>query len=216
MKMNADWARDWISRGSIVTIAGFAISVLIQNGCSGSVANGPADGGSDDGASIGGCFPGETPTKVGSQTLCCSGTPPTLVCNAGGRVGDPCSTSSAPVSQVTVNVTLDVCVTDSCDGDHTPTTYDGDVIATTTPLTCTSGTLASNGAATTHEVKRVCSAVAPLTCATTSYAYGYGYVTSYGYGYYGGQELETRAVSVLSSTCTTSTSGAQPCDVGDF
>jgi hypothetical protein len=216
MKMNAGWARDWISRGSVVGIAGFSIFVLIQNGCSGSVMNGPADGGADDGASIGGCFPGETPTKVGTQTLCCSGTPPTLVCNVGGRVGDPCAGQVSAAPQQTVDITLDVCVTDTCNGDHTPTTYDAKVDVTTTPLTCSNGALAATGDVSTQTVERVCSDVAPLLCASTTYSYDYGYVTSYGYGYYGGQELMTRAVSVSSSTCTTANGAPTPCDVGNF
>ena len=218
MKLAIEGKRDWITRGSVLAIAGFSISVLVQNGCSGSVApNGAPDSGTSDATAIGGCFAGETLTRVGSQQLCCSGTPPTLVCHdEGGRVGDPCSASSFPASQLTVNVTLDVCVTDSCDGDRTPTTYDDKLVATTTPLTCDNGTLAANGAPVTQEVDRACADVAPLECAQSHYEYGYGYVTSYGYGYYGGSELMTRAVSVLSSTCTTAGGDAKPCDVGSF
>jgi hypothetical protein len=215
MKFEIEGKREWITRGSVLAIAGFSIFVLVQNGCSNSVAQDGGDAGSD--SALSGCFAGETLTKVGSQTLCCSGTPPTLVCHdEGGRIGDPCSASSFPASQLTVTVTLDVCIADSCDGNRTPTTYDGKTVATTTPLTCTNGALAANGDPTTQEVDRVCSDVAPLICAGTSYEYGYGYVTTYGYGYYGGSELMTRSVSVASSTCTTSNSAPTPCDVGQF
>lgn len=217
MKLKFEGKRDLFSRASVVAIAGFSIFVLIQNGCSDSSTNDAADAGTaTDGNTVSGCFAGETPTKVGSQTLCCSGTAPNLVCNAGGQIGDSCASGSTPDPQQLVNVTLDVCVTDSCAGDHTPTTYDAKVHVTTTPLTCTNGALAASGDVTTQDVIRVCSDVAPVSCPSTAYSYDYGYVTSYGYGYYAGQELETRAVSVSSSTCSVGASPPAACDVGSF
>jgi hypothetical protein len=126
----------------------------------------------------------------------------------GARAGDPCSASSFPASEQTVNVTLDVCVSDTCDGNHTPTTYDGKTIATTTPLTCTNGTLVAAGDPTTQEVDRICADVTVLACGS-----GYGY--AYGYGY-GGTDITTRAPSVQSSVCSTSNSAPSPCAVGDL
>jgi hypothetical protein len=209
MKMNAGWARDWISRGSIVMLAGFAIFVLAENGCSGSSSS--ASYGDAGGTPISGCFAGETLTQVGKGTLCCSGTAPNLVCHdEGGRVGDPCSASSFPASAQTVTVTLDVCISDTdCTGDKTPTTYDAKTVAVTTPLTCNNGSLVANGPTTSQEVDRVCTQTAVLTCGA---GYGYGY----GYGYYGASNAVTRSVSVASSTCTTSNNAPSPCDVGEL
>ncbi|MEO7112288.1 MAG: hypothetical protein ABI183_17715 [Polyangiaceae bacterium] len=219
MKLSFEGKREWLTRAPVLAIAGFSIFVLVQNGCANEfTSTAPDGGGAGDDAAISGCFAGETPTKVGSQTLCCSGTPPTLVCHGlGSRLGDPCTPSSYPASQQTVDVTLDVCVTDSCDGDHTPTTFDAKVIATTTSLTCTNGALVANGADAVHEVDRACLDVAPLSCPNTTYSYAYGgYVSGYGVSYYGGQELRRRDVGVISSTCSSATSGAQPCDAAGY
>src|SRR5450755_2560222 len=122
MKSSFQMPRDVITRGSVLMIAVFSITVLVENGCSDSSFSGsPA---TTDAATGGGCIAGETLTQVGKQTLCCSGPAPTLVCHGkDGRLGDPCSPSSFPASDQTVNVTLDVCVTDSCNGDRNPVTY---------------------------------------------------------------------------------------------
>jgi hypothetical protein len=212
---HAGRGRDWISRGSVVVIAGFAMSVLAQNGCSGSSDEGVTVGtasDSDAGDQLSGCFAGETLTQIGKGTLCCSGTSPNLVChNEGPRVGDPCDLSNAASSQETLTVTLDVCVSDSCDGEHTPTTFDAKTVAVTTPITCSNGAVVQNGASTTQEVDRVCAAVGTPSCPTQGYGYGY----SYGYGY-GATGVTTRAVSVASSTCTVGSSAPTPCGVGDF
>jgi hypothetical protein len=208
MKLPFELKRDLITRGSVLLIAGFAIFVLVENGCSGTVAQSNAtDAGVDAGDA--GCFAGETPTTIGSLLMCCSGTAPNLVCNGGGRVGDSCNPTGYFSQQLTVNATLDVCVSDDCNGDHNPTTYDSKIVVVAAPLNCTDGKLVSAGDPTTQEVDRVCAQTAELACSS---GYGYGY----GYGYYGASNAVTRSVSVSSSVCSTSNSAPTPCDVGVY
>lgn len=217
MKFDDEGKRAWIARAPVLAIAGFSIFVLVQNGCSNSVVTDAPDAGSGGGtdAAIGGCFPGETMQAVGSGMLCCSGTPPTLVCHGpGSRAGDPCTPNAlGPPVEDTLLVTLDVCVTDSCNGDHTPTTFDAKIVDTATLLACTDGTFVA-GKTSTHEVDRGCIDVAPLSCPNTTYSYAYGgYVSGYGVSYYGGQELRRRDVGLLSSTCVSNGNPPQTCDV---
>ncbi|MGH7284869.1 MAG: hypothetical protein ACRELY_25365 [Polyangiaceae bacterium] len=201
------------ARVPVLAVAGVAIFVLAQNGCSGSSSNGAGTG--TDASTNGDCRPGETMTVVSGTDLCCTGTAPSLTCHSpGSRAGDPCAAGDT-ANSVTQDVTLDICINDACSGDRTPSTYAAKDLASAQPLACVNGTYQANGDPSSHEVDRVCNDVAPVLCASTTYGY-YGYQTAYGYSYYGGQELMTRAVAVLSSTCALGGAAPTPCDVGSL
>lgn len=201
-----------------LAVCGVAVFALAQNACSDSSSD-ATGGDAGEGADVGtpaGCRAGETLTVVSGANLCCAGSAPSLTCHApGAREGEPCAAGDASTTALTQAVTLDVCITDACNGDRAPTTYVAKDVATTRALDCVDGTYQASGEPSVHEVERVCNDLAPLVCGSTSYGYN-GYHTSYGYSYYGGHELMSRAVAVLSSTCTQGSDAAAPCDVGSL
>jgi hypothetical protein len=196
----------------LLPVAGLAIAVSAQTGCSSDSATTTTPATTAD-AGSGVCRGGETLRQIGTRSLCCTSTTTTEAsCSeaAAPRAKDPCAKDGETTRAADqVNVTFDVCVKEECDGNRNALEYAAVSSLTTGSLACAttaSGALVwqNTGATDSQKVTRTCSETSRTSCGG-----GYGY----GYGY-GATTVPVRNVTLVSSVCTKSGGAGSPCDVG--